>query len=402
MHIVTVLILFFLSLHGASTYDFWGGSSSNNKNKVKIRNTDIPRSEYQSDTIQPNIAEDFDPSKINIADDLKNTSIKDKYFRYNIRGEKDPQLAKDIIQPSLASDLDKSKTQLATDLKDTPIKDKYLRYNIKGEKDPQLAKDLDPTKIKLAPDYIKYSNMSKRQKLQLEQKKKAKAQAQKKSSGNLLDKQDVTYTDETYVYKNNYVVFYDENDREESFIDIIPYITIGNSLFEISSGEYSARVLDDSVSASVTVDLGLNYIWDNRNIGYLWNINFGQYDFSEKDRTNLNAPSKGEISGYTVSLMPTVFYELNRAQTMSVLIGYGAGVSYINLDGSATLANSNDQTITNDILIESFYFSHGLLIEILHNNLMVSFTKVKIRVEEDNQNIKINENRLNIGYKFSF
>lgn len=401
MRIVIVLTLFFFSLYAAPVFDFWG-KDTNTKNKVDIRNTDRPKSEYQRDTIQPNIAQDLREDNYNLAQDLKGISIKDRYLRYNLKNAKDPQIAKDMIQPKLANDLDASQTRLSTDFMETPINDKYLKYNLKGAKDPQIAKDLDPTKIKLAPDYVKYSNLSKKQKLILEQKKNAKIKDQKRSSGDILEKQDISYTDETYVYKNNYVVFYDEKDREESFIDIIPYVTIGNSLFEITSGGYSARVLDDSISASITFDLGLNYIWDNRNIGYLWNINLGDYDFSEKDRTNPNAQSKGEITGYILSLMPTVFYELNRAQTMSVLVGYGAGISYLRLKGSATLANSSNQTITNDISVEKAYFSHGLLIEILHNNLMIAFTKVKINVEEGNQNIKINENRLNIGYKFSF
>ena len=72
------------------------------------------------------------------------------------------------------------------------------------------------------------------------------------------------------------------------------------------------------------------------------------------------------------------------------------------LENNMVLFLTMNESNVDDILIEDFYLSHGLLIEILHNNLMVSFTKAKIRIEENNQNIKINENRLNVGYKFSF
>ncbi len=422
MRFVIILTLLYFSLYAKPAYDFWGNGSAHEKNTVKIRNTNLPKPDYiyENDTQQPNMASDLNEENINLAEDQKDISIKDRYFQYNQRGVQDPQITQDHIRPNLANDLDQSKTSLAADRQEMSIKDKYLQYNQRGAKEPSIADDLNPQKINLAPDYASDERLKRKREQLIKKQTNTK---NRNSSVQFKSNKDINYKDESLGYTDNYIIYYEENKREKSFIDIIPYITIGNSLFEITSGDYSARVLDDSISASMTVDLGLNYIWENANIGYLWNVNFGQYDFNEKDRTNPDSQGKGEISGYIISVMPTIFYELNRAQTMSVLIGYGGGVSYINLDGSVTLARdeqstsnstkntlsssprvsgSGGGTITNDILIENFYLSHGVLIEILHNNLMVSFTKVKIRIEENNQNIKINENRLNIGYKFSF
>lgn len=356
MRYVTILLILSSILYGSNIYDFWGNSNqSNQKNILKVTPKDTEEYNYTNDYIQPPLANDLDEKKISQTKDLNNQYTKDPYLKYN---------------------------------------------EVKSE--PTLANDINPEKIKRAPDYV--------------DKREPKLYQEIKSFTKLGEQQTIipehaqtpqTQTNEVQEddlvgYKSNYVTFYDENNREESFIELIPYITRGNSLFSIEKGDYAAKILDNSISASITADLGLNYIWDDYNIGYLWNINLGQYKFNEKDKSNTNSLASGNLKGSVLSVMPTIFYELNRAERMSILIGYSYGFAYIYLRGDTVLENSTAGTINHHISINNIYQSSGLLIEVLHNNLMISFTKVNLEIKESDNNIKISENRLNIGYKFSF
>lgn len=347
-----IILLFSTILNADAIYDFWSNSNNINEKK-RLQLKEIERNNTylnKNDTTKPNIAKDFEE-----------TNSKETY---------------DFIKPK--------------------TKDKYLKYNEPNSADPKIAKDLNPENTKISPDFID-------ERLEQEQKRDPSKKVIRRTPYQISNLEREKESDEENSYRDSTVVFYEETKtREESFIEIIPYATLGNNLFVIENGAYNARLLDDSISASMTIDLGLSYIWEDRNIGYLWNINFSDYDFSEKDRTHPNIQSSGDISGFVMSIMPTVFYELNRAESMSMLIGYGAGFSYIQIDGSISLADSNDQTITEEIEIDNFYFSHGLLLEIVHNNFMISFTKVNIALKEGGNDIDISENRLNLGYKFSF
>ncbi len=348
MQIIIILISLFSTLYAGAVYDFWDNSNNTNeKNRVKLQ--------------------DRTPKNL-------------RYLQRN-----------DTKATKLAKDLNQSNTKLSSD---------YIEPLKKEFKEPKLTKDFDEKKISISPDFIDPFEDEKKTK----EKKAIKEKKQIKKQKSVEKNSDIEQfkKSNTVKYTEDFVEYYDDNDREKGFIDIIPYLSVGNSLFVISQGEYTARILDDSIGGSIAIDAGLNYIWDHLDIGYLWSINLGDYDFSGKDRTNPNTPSGGNIKGYILSTMPVLFYELNRAEKMSVLIGYGVGGSYLKLEGDAVLANSSNQTISDSIHIRRFYFSRGLLLEVIHNDLMIAFTKVTIDVNDGGQNIQINENRLNLGYKFSF